>query len=71
LTGQYDNKQKLIKMTNAQINLAIAVKALEEGKLKGSAKSFIEDIKDYDNKDLSKLTKKQYKFLNDIYKQHS
>lgn len=57
-------------MTNAEINLTIAVKALEANKLTGSAKSFIEDIKDYDKRDLRKLTKKQYQFLNDISNQH-
>lgn len=58
-------------MTNAEINLEVAVKALNDGKLIGSAQSFIESIKDYDKKDLRRLTKKQYQFLNDIYKQHS
>lgn len=58
-------------MTNAEINLEVAVKALNDGKLTGSAQSFIESIKDYDKKDLRRLTKKQYQFLNDIYKQHS
>jgi hypothetical protein len=58
-------------MTNAEINLEVAVKALTDGKLKGSAKQFIESIKDYDKYDLRKLSKKQYQFLNDIYKQHS
>lgn len=57
-------------MTNAEINLQVAVKALNEGKLKDSAKDFIEDIKDYDKYDLKRLTKKQYQFLNDIYKQN-
>ena len=57
-------------MTNAEINLEVAVKALEEGKLKGTAQSFIEDIKDYNKYQLKKLTKKQYLFLNDIYKQN-
>ena len=57
-------------MTNAEINLETAVKALNEGKLKGSAQSFIESIKDYNKYQLKKLTKKQYSFLNDIYKQN-
>lgn len=56
-------------MTNAEINLEVAVKALENNELKGSTKSFIEYIKDYDKKDLRKLSAKQYKFLNDIYNQ--
>ena len=56
-------------MTNAEINLEVAVKALNAGKLTGSARSFIEDIKDYDKHDLKMLSKKQYQFLNNIYKQ--
>lgn len=56
-------------MTNAEINLEVAIKALNAGMLAGSSKSFIEDIKDYDKHDLKKLTKKQYQFLNSIYKQ--
>ena len=58
-------------MTNAEINLEVAVKALEDGKLKGSAKDFIEDIKDFSKKDLRGLSKKQYQFLNSIYHQFS
>lgn len=58
-------------MTNAEINLEVAVKALNENKLSASAKSFIESIKDYDKHDLRKLSKKQYQFLNDIYKKYS
>ena len=58
-------------MTNAEINLQVAVKALEEGKLKGSARDFIESIKDYDKKELKNLSAAQYKFLASIYKQHS
>lgn len=57
-------------MTNAEINLNIAVQALKDGKLKGAAASFIEDIKDYDKRDLKRLTKNQYKFLNDTYRDH-
>ena len=58
-------------MTNAEINLEVAKKALGEGKLKGAAHSFITDIQDYDKHELKRLTKKQYSFLNDIYRQHS
>lgn len=58
-------------MTNSQINLDIAVKALEAGKLTGTAKSFIEDIQDYSKKQLNNLTSKQYKFLRDIADQNS
>jgi hypothetical protein len=57
-------------MTNiksaAQINLEIAVARLENGFLGGSKKSFIESIKDYDQKELSTLNAKQRKFLKDI-----
>lgn len=55
-------------MTNIEIDLQVAVKALEAGLLKGSSKSFIEDIKDYDKYDLKKMSKKQYLFLNSIYR---
>ena len=55
-------------MTNAEINLEVAIKALEAGLLNGSAESFISDIKDFDKHDLKRLTSKQYHFLNDIYK---
>lgn len=58
-------------MTNAQIDLQTAVKALNEQKLKGSAASFIESIKDYSKQELKKLSQKQYKFLRDIAKQNS
>jgi hypothetical protein len=57
-------------MTNAEINLSVAKKALEEGKLKGSSKSFVESIQDYDKYDLKRLSKKQYRWLNEIYRQH-
>lgn len=56
-------------MTNAEINLDVAVKALKAGLLKGSAADFISDIQDYDKHDLRGLTPKQYKFLNSIYQQ--
>lgn len=58
-------------MTNAEIILSICVKALNEGKLTGSAKQFIEDIQYYDKKDLRKLSKKQYQFLIDICNKNS
>jgi hypothetical protein len=56
-------------MTNAEINLDVAVKALKANKLTGSAKDFVESIQDYDKHDLKKLSKKQYQFLNSIYSQ--
>jgi hypothetical protein len=55
-------------MTNAEINLQVAVQALKSGLLTGSSESFIDQIKDYDKYDLKKLSKKQYQFLNSIYK---
>lgn len=58
-------------MTNAEIHLEVAVKALNDGKLTGSAKSFIENIKDYNKKDLKNLTSNQYKFLRDISNRQS
>lgn len=56
-------------MTNAQINLETAVKALEKGLLNGKAAEFISEIKDYDKGQLKRLTTAQYKFLNSVYKQ--
>lgn len=58
-------------MTNAEINLEVAVKALNENKLTGAAKNFVESIKDYDKYDLKNLSPKQYKFLADIYRHYS
>lgn len=56
-------------MTNAERNLAIAVWGLENDKIKSqSARSFISDIKDFDKRDLKKLSSKQYSFLSDISK---
>ena len=55
-------------MTNAEIKLDVAVKALENNELSGSSRDFIESIKDYDKKQLRTLSAKQYEFLNDIYK---
>lgn len=55
-------------MTNAEINLQIAVKALDEDKLTGSARNFIQQIRNYDKADLKRLTPAQYKFLKDIVK---
>lgn len=50
-------------MTNAQITLANAIKALEAGKLNSSESSFIEEIRGYSKKELANLTKKQYEWL--------
>lgn len=55
-------------MTNGEINLEIAVKALEAGKLNNFETQFVESIKDYDKHDLKNLSKKQYAVLQDIYK---
>jgi len=53
-------------MTNAEINLDLAVQALESGKLRPVPADFIRDIKDYDKKDLKRLSPKQYRFLSQI-----
>jgi hypothetical protein len=58
-------------MTNAQSYLETATQALEEGKLSGSAKSFIESIRDYSKKQLNNLTSKQFNFLRDVANQNS
>lgn len=55
-------------MTNTEINLDVAVKALEAGKLNDFEAKFVESIKDYDKHDLKKLNKKQYDVLQSIYK---
>ena len=55
-------------MTNGEINLEIAIKALEAGKLNAFEAEFVESIKDYDKYDLKKLSKKQYSVLQSIYK---
>jgi hypothetical protein len=53
-------------MTNAEIRLKAAVKALENGNLNEKESAFIEDIRDYDKKQLRGLSLKQYKWLEDI-----
>lgn len=53
-------------MTNVESYLTTAVKALEEGKLNSSEEYFIEDIKDYDKKQLKNLSSKQYNWLRQI-----
>jgi hypothetical protein len=55
-------------MTNGEINLQIAKKALEAGKLNDFESKFVESVKDYDKYDLKKLSKKQYDILQNIYK---
>jgi hypothetical protein len=55
-------------MTNGEINLDIAIKALEAGKLNSFESSFVESIKDYDKYDLKNLSRKQYDVLQSIYK---
>jgi hypothetical protein len=47
-------------MTNGEINLQIAKKALEAGKLNDFESKFVESVKDCDKYDLKKLSKKQY-----------
>ena len=55
-------------MTNGEINLDIAIKALNAGKLNDFEAKFVESIKDYDKYDLKKLSKRQYDVLQSIYK---
>lgn len=55
-------------MTNGEINLEIAVKALEAGKLNSFETTFVESIRDYDKHDLKNLSRKQYDVLQSIYK---
>ena len=55
-------------MTNGEINLNIAIKALNAGKLDEFETQFVESIKDYDKYDLKKLSKRQYDVLQSIYK---
>ena len=50
-------------MTNAEILLANAKKALEEKLLNSYEEEFIEKISDYSKKELSKLSSKQYELL--------
>lgn len=53
-------------MTNAQIAQKFAVEALEAGVLNDYEAEFVEEVKDYDRKDLRELSGKQYKFLDRI-----
>lgn len=53
-------------MTNLQINLQAAVQRLQNGRLGGSKKSFIESIATYGPKELKTLNANQRKFLKDI-----
>jgi hypothetical protein len=55
-------------MTNCEINLSVAIKALDAGKLNYFESNFVKSIKDYDKYDLKKLTRKQYDVLQSIYK---
>lgn len=50
-------------MTNAEAKLRDAVDAMQAGKLSSYEKSFVEEIKDYDKKQLKTLSSKQYKLL--------
>lgn len=53
-------------MTNTEINLNVAVKALEQNLLNSFEKQFVESIKHYTKKDLRGLSSKQYNVLNSI-----
>lgn len=57
-------------MTNNEISLEFAVKALESGKLNPFETKFVESIKDYDKNDLKKLSRKQYDVLQNISKKN-
>jgi hypothetical protein len=57
-------------MTNNEISLEFAVKALESGKLNSFETKFVESIKDYDKNDLKKLSRKQYDILQSISKKN-
>ena len=50
-------------MTNAEINQAEAIKALEQGKLSDWEKGFVESIRNHSKKQLKALTSKQYDTL--------
>lgn len=56
-------------MTNGEINLQIAVRALEQNLLQEKEKGFIESIKDYTKKDLQKM--KNYSWLQDIARRYA
>lgn len=53
-------------MTNVERDLQTAVSLLESGQLNDYASSFVHKIRNYDKKDLKKLTSKQFLFLRDI-----
>lgn len=53
-------------MTNVEIDLSCALKALEAGRLTSYEAEFIEAIRDYTKKELKKLSSKQYKLLREI-----
>ena len=53
-------------MTNVEINLECAVKALEAGKLNNFESNFVNSIKDYSKKELKTLSSKQFLLLREI-----
>ena len=53
-------------MTNSEINLNCALKALKEGRLTAYEAEFVNSIKDYTKKELRNLSSKQYKLLREI-----
>ena len=57
-------------MTNNEINLEVAVKALKAEKLNGFESEFVKSIEDYDKYDLKTLSRKQYDVLQSIYKKY-
>jgi hypothetical protein len=55
-------------MTNVELLHQEAVKALNAGKLNEKQKQFVEGIRDFDKKQLKKLSSAQFKWLKDIAK---
>lgn len=53
-------------MTNVQSYLETAVELLEKNELRDSEATFINSIKNYDKKQLKKLSQKQYDWLKAI-----
>lgn len=50
-------------MTNSEINLSEAIKAMKQGNLSAYEMDFIKDIRDYSKKELKGLSSKQYDLL--------
>lgn len=57
-------------MTNAEVHVQTALRAYQQGLLTISEKQFIEKVKDYSKKRLTKLTADQFEWLRDIAKKY-